>query len=69
MPILPAASRRRFAPSRALLASTCVTALLLGAPAQAGQAITNMTVQTVSNPAGNNTTSIVITNSTVIGAV
>ncbi len=52
-----------------LLASTCVAALLLGAPARAGQTITNQTVATVTNPAGQVTTSIVITGSTVTGAV
>jgi fibronectin-binding autotransporter adhesin len=54
-----------------LLATTSIAALLLGAatPAQAGQAITNTTVATVTNPAGQATTSIVITGSTVSGAV
>ncbi|MBV8962169.1 MAG: hypothetical protein JOY97_03635, partial [Hyphomicrobiales bacterium] len=53
----------------ALLASTCVTALLLPAPAKAGQTISNQTVMTVTNPAGQVTTSIVIIGSTVTGAV
>jgi len=69
MPIVPTQSRRlvpAFSRAPALLASTCVTALLLGAPAQAGQTIT--TPQTsVSNAAGHSTTSIVITNTTVSG--
>ena len=69
----PSAPRRRFAPAfsraPALLASTSVAALLMAAPAQAGQTITNQTVATVSNPAGNVTTSIVISSSTVTGAV
>jgi hypothetical protein len=52
-----------------LLTTTSVVALLLGAPAQAGQTITNQTVATVTNPAGQATTSIVITGSTVTGAV
>jgi len=70
MPILPVAYQRfAFSRAPALLASTCVTALLLGAPAQAGQTVVNMTVQTVNNPAGNNTTSIVINGSKVTGAV
>ena len=73
MPTSAIAFQRRFAPAfsraPALLASTCVTALLLGAPAQAGQTVTNMTVATVNNPAGNNTTSIVINGSKVTGAV
>ena len=53
----------------ALLATTSVAALLLGAPAQAGQSVTATTVASVSNPAGHNTTSIIITGSTVTGAV
>jgi fibronectin-binding autotransporter adhesin len=54
-----------------LLATTSIAALLLGAatPAQAGQAVTNTTVATVTNPAGQATTSIVITGSTVTGAI
>ncbi|MBV9054364.1 MAG: autotransporter outer membrane beta-barrel domain-containing protein [Hyphomicrobiales bacterium] len=56
----------RFLP---LLATTCVAALLLAAPAHAGQAITGQTVATVSNGTGQVTTSIVITGSTVMGAV
>ena len=52
----------------ALLATTSLAALLLAAPAKAGQTITNQTVATVTNPAGNATTSIVINNSTVTGA-
>ena len=52
-----------------LLVTTSVAALLLAAPAKAGQTITNQTVATVTNPAGNATTSIVITGSTVTGAV
>jgi len=52
-----------------LLASTCVAALLLGAaPAQAGQMITTPQAS-VTNPAGQATTSIVITGTTVTGAV
>jgi hypothetical protein len=73
MPMIPASSRRRFTPALsrapALLATTSVAALLMAASAQAGQTITNQNVATVTNPAGNNTTSIVITNSTVTGAV
>jgi hypothetical protein len=52
----------------ALLASTCVAALLLGVPARAGQAITTPQAS-VTNPAGHATTSIVITGTTVTGAV
>ncbi|MBV9114352.1 MAG: autotransporter domain-containing protein [Hyphomicrobiales bacterium] len=52
-----------------LLASTCVTALLLGAvPARAGQNITTPQAS-VTNPAGQATTSILITGTTVTGAV
>jgi len=52
-----------------LLASTCVTALLLGAaPAQAGQNITTPQMSGT-NPAGQATTSILITGTTVTGAV
>ena len=73
MPMLPAASRRlapAFSRAPALLASTCVTALLLGSPTQAGQTVTPSTPQmTVSNAAGNKTTSIVITGTSVSGAV
>jgi outer membrane autotransporter protein len=52
-----------------LLATTSLAALLLGAPAHAGQSFTNASVATVTNPAGQATTSIVITGSTVTGAV
>ena len=52
-----------------LLAGTSIAALLLAVPAKAGQTITNQTVATVTNPAGNATTSIVINGSTVTGAV
>ncbi len=52
-----------------LLATTSLAALLLGAPAHAGQSFTNAGVATVTNPAGQATTSIVITGSTVTGAV
>ena len=62
-------SLRGVAPS--LLATTSVAALLLGnpLPASAGQRITNMTVSSVANPQGQATTSIVISGSTVTGAV
>ena len=52
----------------ALLATTSVAALLLATPARAGQAITTPQA-TVTNPAGHATTSIVITGTTVTGAV
>jgi hypothetical protein len=52
-----------------LLATTSLAALLLGAPAHAGQSFTNASVATVTNPSGQATTSIVITGSTVTGAV
>ena len=57
---------------RALLAGTSLMALaLLPPPALAGpgQTIANQTVATVTNPAGQSVTSIVITGSTVTGAV
>jgi len=62
-------SRRGGAPS--LLATTSVAALLLGnpLPASAGQSITNTTVSSVANPQGKSTTSIVISGSTITGAV
>ena len=66
---LRSASSGAPAPHASLLATTSVAALLLAAPAQAGQTITNQTVATVTNPAGKATTSIVITGSTVTGAV
>ena len=77
MPKISRASRpgraSAFMPARssmpALLATTSLAALLLAAPAKAGQVITNQTVANVTNPAGNATTSIVINNSTVTGAV
>ncbi len=65
--LLPPSRHSRFTTS--LLVTTSVAALLLAAPAKAGQTITNQTVATVTNPAGNATTSIVITGSTVTGAV
>ena len=72
MPMVPIASRRCLAPAfsraPALLATTSVAALLLGAPVQAGQMF-NTPQMTVANPAGNVTTSIVITGTTVMGAV
>jgi hypothetical protein len=52
----------------ALLATTSVAALLLATPARAGQAITTPQAS-VTNPAGHATTSIVITGTTVTGAV
>lgn len=54
-----------------LLATTSVAALLLAStlPASAGQSIANTTVSSVSNPQGQSTTSIVISGSTVSGAV
>jgi outer membrane autotransporter protein len=71
MPKLPLDPRARILRlvASSLLAGTSIAALLLAAPAQAGQTITNQTVATVTNPAGNATTSIVITGSTVTGAV
>ncbi|MBV9518450.1 MAG: hypothetical protein JO068_10045, partial [Hyphomicrobiales bacterium] len=66
-PIEKRAPRKALPP--ALLASTSLAALLLAAPAQAGQTITNQTVATVTNPVNHSTTSIVITGSTVMGAV
>ena len=71
MPKLPLDPRARILRlvASSLLAGTSIAALLLAAPAQAGQTITNQTVATVTNPAGNATTSIVITVSTVTGAV
>ncbi|MBW0003725.1 MAG: autotransporter domain-containing protein [Hyphomicrobiales bacterium] len=72
MPTIPIASRRRFTPAfsrvPALLATTSVAALLMAPPAQAGQNITTPQM-VVTNPAGNVTTSIVITGTTVTGAV
>jgi hypothetical protein len=51
-----------------LLAGTSIAALLLAAPAKAGQTITTPQA-TVTNPAGQATTSIVINGTTVTGAV
>jgi hypothetical protein len=61
--------RRGVAPS--LLATTSVAALLLGSlsPASAGQSFTNRSVASISSPQGQATTSIVISGSTVTGAV
>ena len=69
MPMISFPSRRGRKPW--LLATTSMAALLLGAaaPAQAGQKISGTTVAIVTNPAGQATTSIVITGSTVTGAV
>jgi hypothetical protein len=66
---LRSASSGAPAPHASLLATTSLAALLLGAPAHAGQSFTNQSVATVTNPAGQATTSIVITGSTVTGAV
>ena len=62
-------SRRSGAPS--LLATTSVAALLLGnpLPASAGQKINNMSVSSVAVGQGQATTSVIITGSTVSGAV
>jgi hypothetical protein len=70
---------RPFAASRlpisSLLATTSVAALLFALPTGAlggpgaGQSVNNQTVATVTNAAGQSITSIVITNSTVTGAV
>lgn len=64
-----AATRGLCAFTPALLASTCAAALLLGAPAQAEQTVANQTLAAFSNVAGNVTTSILIDNTTVTGAV
>ena len=73
MPTFLAFSRRDFAPivcyAPMLLASTSIAALLIALPARAGQTITNQTIPSVTNPAGQTTTSIIIINSTVTGAV
>ncbi|MBV9976038.1 MAG: hypothetical protein JO105_11650, partial [Hyphomicrobiales bacterium] len=74
MPILYAAPRR-FAPgfsrAPALLASTCVTALLLGALVEAKNITVsgNPAAGAQINPAGSSITKITITNSTVTGGV
>jgi hypothetical protein len=68
-PFLRSSRPRVLASHASLLATTSLAALLLGAPAHAGQSFTNTAVATVTNPAGQATTSIVITGSTVAGAV
>ncbi|MBW0003533.1 MAG: autotransporter domain-containing protein [Hyphomicrobiales bacterium] len=69
MPMSASASPRRFAP--ALLASTCVAALLLGAPAKAKNISVsgNPNAPAQINQAGSSITKITITNSTVTGGV
>ncbi|MBV8184835.1 MAG: hypothetical protein JOY76_09125, partial [Hyphomicrobiales bacterium] len=69
MALLSFVSRRGLAPS--LLATTSVAALFIATPlpASAGKSIKNATVSSVSNAQGQATTSIVISGSTVTGAV
>ncbi|MBW0004724.1 MAG: autotransporter domain-containing protein [Hyphomicrobiales bacterium] len=69
MALLSFVSRRGLAPS--LLATTSVAALFIATslPASAGKSIKNTTAASVSNAQGQATTSIVISGSTVTGAV